>query len=237
MRNPIKVLCLGTAVIVVAFSIVNATERSATSNATERLLARSVSAADDLDAVRTLSQECSTSYGVLRLQMGAATGSNSQAGHRVYAEAGQPVDAALRMLNERSMRYNVRAVDGIFVATDRAIKDGDNPLLATVHDFEYSGTIDGLLRRITKEVLNMGPPMYAFSDGDGQELLAFPINIKMEGQKSVAEILAEASRLTGFSWQLTLMPNAKELVVDQESNEIRAVGKARLMVMLVRGSR
>ncbi|MBU0678020.1 MAG: hypothetical protein KJ626_07865 [Verrucomicrobia bacterium] len=201
-------------------------------------MAHSVSCGDDLDAVRILSNEFSVPYGVLRLQAAiAAPRSNAEAGHRVYAEAGQTIDGALQMLNAETSEYNVRTIDGIFVATETAIKDSENPLLVTVRDFEYNGTLDGLLHRLTKGVLDMGPPMYAFSNGDGQQLLELPLSINTEGQRSVAEILAEASRISGVNWHLTVMPNAKELVVDQASNEIRAASKRRLMVMLSRSSR
>lgn len=203
----------------------------------ETSLAHTVSASDELDAVRGLARECSTSYGVLRLQDSGQSGNRTAGTPRVYAEAGHSMSRAIQMLNEKSAKYGIRSVGGMVVATDKGITDSVNPLLVVVRDFDYKGTVDGLIQKITKEVLNMGPPMYAFSNGSGQEMLALPIEIETDGAQPVAEILAQMSRVRELNWQITLMPNARELTVDQASNEIHASPKTRLMVTLGRATK
>jgi len=200
-------------------------------------LARSVSAADELDAVRVLARECSTPYGVLRLQESGPSRNRTAAAKRVYAEAGHSMSQAIQMLNEKFARYGVRSIGGMLVATDKNITDSVNPLLVVVRNLEYKGTVGGLFQKITKEVLNMGPPMYAFSNASGQEMLALPIEIETDEEQPVVEILAQMSRVTELNWQITLMPNARELTVDRTSNKIHATSKTRLMVTLGRATK
>jgi len=83
----------------------------------------------------------------------------------------------------------------------------------------------------------MGPPMYAFSNASGQEMLALPIEIETDEEQPVVEILAQMSRVTELNWQITLMPNARELTVDRTSNKIHATSKTRLMVTLGRATK
>jgi len=200
-------------------------------------LAHAISAADELDAVRGLAREFSTSYGVLRLQDSGLYGNRTAATHRVYARAGHSMSQAIQMLNQKSVKYGVRFVAGVVVATDKEIADNVNPLLIVTRDFKYKGTVDGLIQKITKDILNMGPPMYAFSNGSGQEMLAQPIEIETDGAYPVVEILAQMSCAIDLNWLITLMPNARELTVDRTTDEIHAAPKTRLMITLGRDTK
>lgn len=195
-------------------------------------LISAVDAPNEVAAFRLIAKGWSMPFGVLRLHEKGATQEGERTDQRVRIEAGASLSEVVRFLTAKSDRYSFCCDHGVVIATDKRIASAANPLLVVVKDFEFAGTIDGFFDTLTRKILGMGAPMYAFAGAEGRKLLEREVRIKSVGEGSVGGVLAEMSRGCGVNWTLTLVPGAKEIVNDEQAKTIREYARTRLMVSI-----